>query len=49
MELRLMAHFSQDRSLCKLFNDNKKDPFKSLASIWLNLEPGKVYNTYKSI
>ena len=36
LEFRLMAHFSQDGGLCKMFNDSRNDPFKLLAADWLN-------------
>lgn len=38
LELRLMAHFSQDAGLLRIFSDPRIDPFQLLAAQWTGLE-----------
>ncbi|CAH1258668.1 POLN [Branchiostoma lanceolatum] len=43
IEFRLLAHFSKDPSLLKVFQgDGTKDVFVELASQWMNVPPGSV-------
>ena len=42
MELRLMAHFSQDQNLINLFQMEGVDPFKALASFWLKKSSAEI-------
>ncbi|GAB4817305.1 hypothetical protein N2152v2_004351 [Parachlorella kessleri] len=42
IELRLMAHFSRDASLLKLFAEEGGDPFRVLAAQWLGVHEGQV-------
>ena len=42
LELRLMAHLSEDASLCQLLRDPSHDPFFHLAVRWLQLRPEQV-------
>ena len=42
LELRLMAHFSEDTALCQLLCDPSHDPFFHLAMQWLQLSPEQV-------
>ena len=37
IELRLMAHLSQDQPLIRRLADESQDPFTSLASLWLKI------------
>lgn len=34
LELRIMAHFSQDQGLCRVLCDSNSDPFRMLAAQW---------------
>ncbi|XP_019631986.1 PREDICTED: uncharacterized protein LOC109475667 isoform X2 [Branchiostoma belcheri] len=46
IEFRLLAHFSKDPSLLKVFQgDDKKDVFVELTSQWMNVPPGSVQTT----
>ncbi|KAI8480111.1 hypothetical protein Bbelb_421510 [Branchiostoma belcheri] len=46
IEFRLLAHFSKDPSLLKVFQgDDKKDVFVELTSQWMNIPPGSVQTT----
>ena len=37
IELRVMAHLSQDQPLIQRLADESQDPFTSLASLWLKV------------
>ena len=40
-ELRLMAHFSQDKQLCSILKEDG-DPFLLIAAAWNNMAPQEV-------
>lgn len=42
LELRIMAHFSQDQGLCRVLRDSQCDPFKMLAAQWQLCNPDEV-------
>ncbi len=42
VEFRLMAHFSGDAALARIFSDGATDPFRLLAAQWLRLAPEQV-------
>ncbi|KAK9835520.1 hypothetical protein WJX74_002208 [Apatococcus lobatus] len=48
LELRLMAHFSEDASLCQLLCDPSHDPFFHLAVRWLQLRPEQVLPEHRN-
>ena len=35
LELRIMAHLSQDQGLLAIFTEGKMDPFSNLAQQWM--------------
>ncbi|KAL4428417.1 hypothetical protein ABPG75_002506 [Micractinium tetrahymenae] len=42
VEFRLMAHFSGDAALTRIFCDDSADPFRLMAAQWLRLPPEQV-------
>lgn len=46
IELRIMAHFSQDNSLCTILKDPLGDPFRILAAQWQQCAEEKVLFSY---
>lgn len=43
MELRLMAHLSEDQALCAVLRDPSQDPFSLWASQWLRMPLAQVF------
>lgn len=42
LELRIMAHLSEDSQLCQLLSQNDQDVFKSIAATWKKKEINEV-------
>jgi DNA polymerase theta len=48
LELRIMAHFSQDQVLIPLLQDPSQDVFQMMASVWFKKDPQKVNSSERA-